>query len=144
MPSARHRAGTAESHSVARPGRGRLGLRFLPVLALAAVLAGCGGGPKPAGDPLALTGTASDACAQAIMDGHNMEAAGKPSPFLASIRQCKTLAEWTAAAKGFGIDLKGREAQYVDNTCNASGDDVKGLTICREAKASVRDPRQVP
>lgn len=66
-----------------------------------------------------------------------MEAAGKPMPFLASVRQCRTVAEWTAAAKGLGIDLNGREPQFVDNTCNASAADVQSLPICREARATV-------
>ena len=61
-----------------------------------------------------------------------------------SVRACGSLAEWTEAAKGFGIDLRGREAQFVDNTCNAAGDDVKSLRICQEAKAAVSDPRRVP
>jgi len=39
------------------------------------------------------------------------------------------LAEWTAAAKSIGIDLKGRKAQFVDNTCNAT-------TTAAEVKAS--------
>jgi hypothetical protein len=114
------------------------------VTALVAALAGCGGKSKSSGDPVALAGTASDACSQAIMDGHNMEAAGKPMPFLASVRQCSTLAEWTAAAKGFGIDLNGREPQFVDNTCSASGADVQSLPICQEARAAVNGAANAP
>lgn len=93
---------------------------------------------------MALGGSPADACSQAIMDGHNMEAAGKPAPFLPSIQACGSLAQWTAAAHGFGIDLNAREAQFVDNTCNAASDDVKALRICQEAKAAVSDPRQIP
>ncbi len=78
------------------------------------------------------------------MDGHNMEAARQPAPFLPSVRACGSLAEWTAAAKAFGIDLKGREAQFVDNTCNAASDEVKALKICQEAKAAVSDPHRIP
>ena len=73
-----------------------------------------------------------------------MEVAGGPAPFLPSVRACGSLAQWTEAAHGFGIDLQGREAQFVDNTCNAAGDDVKALRICQEAKAAVSDPRQIP
>jgi hypothetical protein len=121
------------------------GARRAGALLLLAVLAGCGGGGgKADSDPLALSGNASDACSQAIMDGHNSEAAGKPAPFLASIQACGSLEAWTAAAKDFGINLNGREAQYVDNTCNAAGPDVQGLKICQEAKAAANDPRQIP
>ena len=73
-----------------------------------------------------------------------MEAAGQPAPFLPSVRECESLAAWTEAAKGFGIDLKGREAQFVDNTCNAAPPEIKALRICQEAKAAVSDPRRVP
>ena len=112
-------------------------------LLVAALTGACGGGGEEE-DPLALGGKPSDACSQAIVDGHNSEAAGRPAPFLPSVRACGSLAEWTEAAKGFGIDLRGREAQFVDNTCNAAGDDVKSLRICQEAKAAVSDPRRVP
>jgi len=78
------------------------------------------------------------------MDGHNNEAAGKPAPFLPSVRVCGSLDTWIAAAKDFGIDLKGREPQFVDNTCNAAGTDVKALKICQEANAAANDPRRIP
>jgi len=45
------------------------------------------------------------------------------------------------AAHRFGIDLQGREPQFVDNTCNAAATDVQALRICQEAKAAVSDPR---
>lgn len=125
-------------------GLSRRAIWAIAALALAAVVGACGGGGGSKDDPLALGGTASDACSQAIMDGHNMEAAGRPTPFLPSVQACGSLAQWTAAARGFGIDLHGREAQFVDNTCNAAGDDVKALRICQEAKAAVSDPRQIP
>jgi len=118
------------------------------VLALGFALTACGGGGTSAEDPLALEGKASTSCAQAIMDGHNREGAGEPTPvaFLPSVRECGSLAEWTAAAKGFGIDLRGREAQFVDNTCNATttSAEVKASTTCQEAKAEVADPRRIP
>jgi len=115
------------------------------LLALALAVAGaCGGGDGTGRDPLALVGEPSDACGQAILDGHNMEAVGRPAPFLPSVRQCGSLAEWTAAANAFGIDLKGREAQFVDNTCNAATEDVRALRICQEARAAVNDPRAIP
>lgn len=121
--------------------RRHLAAAALVVLALAAA---CGGGDQEGGDPLALVGEPSDACGQAILDGHNMEAAGRPAPFLPSVRQCGSLAEWTAAANAFGIDLKGREAQFVDNTCNAATEDVQALRICQEARAAVNNPRAIP
>ena len=122
--------------------------RCVGVILLATVLAACGGGRETGEDPLALEGEASTACTQAIMDGHNHEGAGEPTPlaFLPSIRECRSLAEWTAAAKAFGIDLRGREAQFVDNTCNATttSAEVEASKICQEAKAEVADPRRVP
>lgn len=118
------------------------------MLVVAAALWACGGGGGGDEDPLALEGKASTPCMQAITDGHNQEGAGQPTPvaFLPSIRECSSLAEWTAAAKAFGIDLKGREAQFVDNTCNASTTtaEVKASKICQEAKAAVSDGRLVP
>lgn len=114
-------------------------------LGLAVVAAACGGGGGGGeGDPLALAGEPSGACSQAIMDGHNLEAAGQPMPFLPSVQACGSLGEWTEAAKKFGIDLKGREAQFVDNTCNAASDQVKALPICQEAKAALSDSRSIP
>jgi len=114
-------------------------------LLLVALTGACGGGDGGGDDdPLALSGKPSDACGQAIVDGHNMEAAGRPAPFLPSVEKCGSLAEWTAAARAFGIDLKGREAQFVDNTCNAASSEVNALRICQEAKAAVSDPRRIP
>lgn len=113
-------------------------------MVLLVVLAACGGGEEARDDPLALSGAPSDECSRAIADGHHMEAAGQPAPFLPSVRECGSLAAWTEAAKGFGIDLKGREAQFVDNTCNAAPPDVKAMPICQEAEAAVSDPRRIP
>ena len=139
----RHTGQPAEPASTRWRGNGRLRLAALTVV-LVAALAACGGGGGNGDDPLALEGKPSDACSQAIIDGHNSEGAGQPAPFLPSVRACGSLAEWTEAAKGFGIDLKGREAQFVDNTCNAATEEVKALRICQEAKAAVSDPRRVP
>jgi hypothetical protein len=115
---------------------------------LGTAIPACGGGGNTREDPLALEGRASTPCTQAIMDGHNHEGAGEPTPvaFLPSIKECRSLAEWTAAAKAFGIDLRGREAQFVDNTCNATTTDadVKASKICQEAKAEVGNPRRIP
>ena len=108
------------------------------------LLGACGGGDAVDDDPLALGGAPSDRCSRAIADGHHSEAAGQPAPFLPSVRECESLAAWTEAAKGFGIDLRGREAQFVDNTCNAAPPDVQALRICQEAKAAVGDPRRIP
>ena len=122
--------------------------RCVAAMLLATAISACGRGGTTTEDPLALEGKASTPCIQAIMDGHNREGAGEPTPvaFLPSIRECRSLAEWTAAAKAFGIDLRGREAQFVDNTCNATttGADVKASKICQEAKAEVGDPRRIP
>jgi hypothetical protein len=126
-------------------GRGRWSVG---VFALATVLSACGGGGKSTDDPLALSGTATTPCTQAISDGHNHEGAGQPSPvaFLPSLRDCHSLAEWTAAASAFGINLNGREAQFVDNACNAetTGAEVKTSQICQDAKAAVNGSRPTP
>lgn len=123
--------------------------RWLATVGVAAAMSACGGGGGgTTNDPLALEGEPSTPCTQAIVDGHNHEGAGQPTPvaFLPSIRECRSMAEWTAAAKAFGIDLRGREAQFVDNTCNATttSADVKASKICQEAKAVVADPRSNP
>lgn len=131
-------------------GRTRLSVRSrLAVAAAAVALSACGGGGGGDDDPMALEGEPpSTPCTQAIIDGHNHEGAGEPTPvaFLPSIRECRSLEEWTAAAKASGIDLRGREAQFVDNTCNAptTGADVKASAICVEAKAAANDPRRIP
>jgi hypothetical protein len=117
---------------------------YIATALLVAALAACGVGGESTDDPLALEASPSDACSRAIVDGHNSEAAGNPAPFLPSIRECGSLAEWTEAAKRLGIDLKGREAQFVDNTCNAADAEVKVRRICQEAKAAASDPRRVP
>lgn len=121
--------------------------RIGAALVVAAAVSACGGGGGIE-DPLALEGEASTPCRQAIADGHNREGAGEPTPvaFLPSIRECHSLAEWTIAAKAFGIDLRGREAQFVDNTCNATtaSAEIRASTTCEEAKAAVGDPRRIP
>ncbi len=122
--------------------------RLLPIgtwLAVMLLAVACSG-DKASEDPLALEAKPSSACGQAFLNGHNSEAAGRPTPeaFLPSIRECPSLAEWTAAAKFVGVDLKGREPQFVDNTCNAAGADVQSLKICQEARAAVNDPRRIP
>ncbi len=137
----REAAGSMNATSAGAQRRRRA---LMALLLLAACGGGCGGGGGAKDDPLALAGKPSDACGQAIMDGHNLEAAGKPSPFLPSVQACGSLAAWTAAANAFGIDLKGREPQFVDNACKAASDEVRALKICQEAKAAVADPRRIP
>jgi hypothetical protein len=114
------------------------------VILLAVILLGACGGGGGEGDPLALGGTPTDRCSQAIRDGHNNETAGRPAPFLPSVRACGSLDAWVQAAKEFGINLEGREPQFVLNTCDAAGADVKALRICQEASAAVADPRRLP
>lgn len=123
--------------------------RWPATVAVAAALSACGGGGGgTTNDPLALEGEPSTPCTQAIVDGHNHEGSGQPTPvaFLPSIRECRSMAEWTAAGKASGIDLRGREAQFVDNTCNAitTSAEVKASKICQEAKTVVADPRSNP
>ena len=127
-----------------RPTAASVVRRGLAMLGMAIVLGACGGGDDDERDPLALDGKPSDRCSQAIAAGHNDEGAGRPAPFLPSVRECESLAAWVQAAKDFGIDLKGREPQFVDNTCNAADADVKALKICQEARAAVADPRRIP
>lgn len=111
---------------------------------LVLVMTACGDRDGAKGDPVALQGTPSGSCSQAIADGHNNEAAGRSAPFLPSVRECGSLDAWIQAAKDFGIDLKGREAQFVDNTCNVAGAELKSLKICQEAAAAANDPRRIP
>lgn len=114
------------------------------VLALAAA---CGSGGGDAVDPLALPEPdADDPCARAFIRGHNDEAAGTPTPeaFRASIEECESLARWRTTALSVGIDLRGREAQFVDNTCRAIGVDFEALEICKQAAEAVADPRAIP
>ena len=78
----------------------------LAALLVGAAAGACGGGGGGGADddPLALAGKPSDTCSQAIADGHNMEAAGRPAPFLPSIRACGSLLEWTEAAAYARLD----------------------------------------
>lgn len=131
-------AARAPSRRGRRAGHGTAGA----ILVL--LMTACGGGDGAKGDPVALQGTPSGSCSQAIVDGHNNEAAGQSAPFLPSVRECGSLDAWIQAAKDFGIDLKGREPQFVNNTCNAAGADVKALKICQEAAAATNDPRRIP
>jgi hypothetical protein len=115
--------------------------RRVVLVGLVALLVACGkGGGKNADDPLALGGKPSGACQRAFVDGHNREATGDSMAFVPSIQECKTLAEWTAAAHAFGVDLQGREAQFVDNVCNTATPDVKALATCTEARTAVNQP----
>ena len=118
------------------------------VVGAALSLAACGDGDSgneakgttaTTADPAKTKVTASPACAASFEQGHNSERAGQPTPdaFLPSIRTCRSLEQWTAAERAFGVDLQGREAEFVDNTCNAAGPDVQSSRICREAKAAV-------
>ena len=128
-------------------GRGTAG-GWAAAVAIAIALSACGGNSTTDDDALALKGEPSTPCTRAIADGHNHEGAGEPTPvaFLPSVRECRTLDEWTAAAKAFGINLRGREAQFVDNTCNATttSAEVKASKTCQEARAALADPRSVP
>lgn len=121
--------------------------RSASIVVLVMAFGACGGSTRKA-DPLALPGEASTPCTQALVQGHDREAAGEPTPaaFLASLRDCPSLAEWTAAANALGIKLGGREPQFVDNTCSAATADavVKASRICREAAVAVNDPRRIP
>ena len=131
--------------SCLRPSGGLLPVKGLVALLL--VLAGfsaCGGGesttrptasPAP---PAARQGGASPLCADSFKQGHDRERAGEATPkaFLPSIRVCRSLEEWTAAARAFGVNLQGREPEFVDNTCRANAE-VQDYKICRDAKAAV-------
>ena len=92
--------------------------------------------------PVNTAAMASPACADSFKRGHEDEKGGRPTSqsFLPSIRACQSLEEWTSAERAFGVDLKGREAEFVDNTCTAAPADVQTSRICREAKAAVNPP----
>ena len=120
-------------------------------MAVVAGLTACGGEdstspPRTTVPPPATTpGAASPLCADSFKRGHDSESAGVATPraFLPSVRQCRSLQEWTAAAKAFGVNLQGREAEFVNNTCGAGDADVQSSRICREAKAAVAGPGRI-
>jgi len=118
------------------------------VLALATAVAvtvacGGGGGGDAADDPLLRPGqtpvTASAACRESFVQGHNQESAGGSTPevFRASVENCATLAEWAAAAQAGHVSLTGRDARFVSEVCRVSGDPaLQARPICREATAA--------
>jgi hypothetical protein len=94
------------------------------------------------GAPAKTGVTASAACAASFKRGHEDEKGGRPTSqsFLPSIRACHSLEEWTSAERAFGVNLQGREAEFVDNTCTAAPADVQSSRICSEAKAALNPP----
>ena len=130
--------------------RGRVTGRAAAGAALLVVtigLAACGDGDSNGGATGATPSTtttvaASPHCADAFEQGHNSEKGGQATSqaFLPSIRACQSLAEWTAAERAFGVNLQGREAEFVDNTCTAADTEVQSSRICREAKAALNAP----
>ncbi len=87
--------------------------------------------------PTTTPGGPSAVCADSFKRGHDRERAGVVTPraFLPSVRLCRSLEEWTAAARAFGVD-QGREAEFVNNTCGAGDADVQSSRICRQAKSA--------
>lgn len=113
--------------------------------AAALLLAGCGGSEpiettKSAGARPAPAAAASGACREGFVNGHERENKGEPSgtAFLPSIEQCSTLAEWTAAAKSLGVDLRGREPNFVEMVCAQAEPAIQSLVICQEATAELQ------
>ena len=136
---------------VAFPGRRAKGWAgagaVLVVIAVSQSACGDGdsnGGATRATPTTATTVAASPQCVDAFKQGHNSEKGGQATSqaFLPSIRVCQSLGEWTAAERAFGVNLQGREAEFVDNTCSAAGADVQSSRICREAKAALNPPGQ--
>jgi hypothetical protein len=125
----------------------------LGVLALVALLAGfgCGSESEPVettrsarasttAKPAAAGAAASKECKDAFVRSHAGEDAGQPTNivFLPSIQECSTLGEWTAAAKSLGVNLRGREPDFVEGVCAAHGPEVQSLVICQEATAALQ------
>lgn len=119
---------------------GRFATLFLVALALAGCQEPLGSvasdvPPPPEGSPQLQ---ASQACEEAWVESHARESSGVPTPeaFLPSIRTCRTLAEWSAAARDAGgHTMQGREAQFVASVCQLSGAEVQALQTCKEAEA---------
>ena len=79
---------------------------------------------------------ASADCQAAFKQGHEAERAGGEtfSVFRPSVQRCSSLAEWTAAAKGIGVDLAGQEPVFLDRTCKLADAKTQALAICQEVK----------
>lgn len=74
------------------------------------------------------------------MKGHERENKGEPTStaFLGSIQQCSTLAQWTTTAKSLGVDLRGREPNFVEMVCAAADPTIQRRVICKEAAAELQ------
>ena len=107
-------------------------------MALIGACGGGGGGEVP--DDSGAGTSLSPACRQAFVDGHDLEVAGTPTneAFLPSVEACGSLAEWTAAAQDFGVNLQGREAAFVDGVCAAADEATRASEICRQAQEQFR------
>ena len=118
-------------------------MRGLAVLAMAGLLTACGGGDGGSSlddDPVLRPGDrveVSKACQEAFVSGHDREKAGDPTPaaFLPSVQSCSSLAEWSAAARNFGVRLNGQDARFVGGVCAVADAGVQALPICQQAKA---------
>ncbi|MDP8937871.1 MAG: hypothetical protein M3O23_09130 [Actinomycetota bacterium] len=118
--------------------------RAWPVAAVLGLAVACGGGGGGGvdDDPLLRTGetpvTASSACRDSFVQGHNLETSGGSTPevFRPSVEACGSLAEWTAAARSGRVNLTGRDARFVSEVCRVSEDPaLQARPICREATA---------
>lgn len=83
---------------------------------------------------------ASADCQAAFKQGHDAEGAGGEtfSVFRPSVQKCSSVAEWTAAAKGIGVDLGGQEPVFLDRTCKLADAKTQALAICQEVKGKDR------
>jgi hypothetical protein len=74
----------------------------------------------------------------------HMEAAGhRHHSCRRSANAARSPPGWTPSRDSASTS-NGREAQFVDNTCNAAPPDVMALRICQETKAAVSDQRRIP
>ncbi|MDP9441881.1 MAG: hypothetical protein M3P34_06850 [Actinomycetota bacterium] len=82
-------------------------------------------------------GNGNDGRLPEASESHRRETAGEDTraAFVASIRNCSTLSEWTATAKALGVDLRGREPNFVERVCSAADSDTQSRVICRQATA---------
>lgn len=109
-------------------------------MAVALLAGACGGDGGAVPDDADAGPSLSPACRQAFVDGHDLEVAGTPTneAFLPSVEACGSMAEWTAAAEDFGVDLQGREAIFVDGVCAAADEATRASDICLQAQEQFR------
>lgn len=121
----------------------------LALVAVALLLGGCGdrgGGEIETSRNAPPPSPGASACRDSFADGHRREDAGENTQvaFVGSIQNCSTLSQWTATAKSLGVDLGGREPNFVESVCSAADSQTQALAICREATAVLQHRASQP